>query len=422
MKLLLSTNHRIYATDVPESVEPLIKQWFGAKRTDNGWQVPRRLVWAFINYYPGVEVSPSLQAWLTNHYSRNEVLGRVRKHLHRYRGGYQAKIVAHAIDRRSHGIFTGFGSGKTMILLEIARQVGPTLLVVPPLIWQNAYVDQSKDVKGRPHGDLLRWYRDLRWVASMSTRDREQRIASFSARADIYAVSPGLVGSMRHVLSQIPLAAIMVDESAVMRNQNAAITKTLLELAPSVTFRVLATAEPAPDNLGELYTQVRFLDPHRLGTRAEFDAQYGQRGQWGVVYRDRQKSVAALNEINHDGLVTVLTETEFWPDAPPLDVVKVPVRLGKSQSRAYKARRDNLSIRIGDDEITSSNTIRQVMDLRQLTAGFLYDRGKAKQVCEYPAKLKYVEKLLRLPHHTGARVSSASSGATSATSTNCWSD
>lgn len=398
MRFSINSKGVVAAIGAPRAVAEKMRHWFGAKLSNGLVLIPHRKVWAAISHYPAATVDNALRDWLDRQFSPHALWNRISPHLKTYRGGYQAKIAVKALGDRRHGVWSSYGSGKTVIACELAWQTGPTLLVTPPNIWDNAYVLREPAEDGKPQGDLLRFYRKkLRWVEIMGHRVRDTRMSNLRNPADVYAVSAYLFKSLLPELLDVPFSTIILDDVIGIRNSDSQFMRALAELKHKATFRYDLRADPSPEDLGDFWPVMNFLDDKLFPDQSDFESEYGQRGQWKVEYKDAKKNLSGLERIRDTGIVTLLPQERFWPEAKPPRVQKVMVRLQQAEQDAYNHMRDDLVYRAasGADAITASTEMERVMKLRELTAGFVYDGHKRPHsVVETPSKIRMLRRIL----------------------------
>lgn len=394
MKVAINRHGVVGIIGAPHALRAELTHWFGVKTGPDGTLIlPKHKVLAFLNHYK-CEVDPRLTAWIEEAYSPNQVLRRMPAHIRSWKGGYQGPLIAKAIGRKRQALFARYGAGKTIMLLEIARQLGPTILIVPPMVWANAYVLDEPAQKG----DLVRFYRGLRVIEAMGGGDKEARAGMLRHPADIYAISSSIVGSLVPELLDIPCACIEIDESTLMKNEKTEVFRAARRLRHKTPYRFVASGDMSPTNIGELWPQIDWLDPQILGERHQFNKEYGERDAngWGWVFDDEKKNVECLNKLAHEHqVITFLPEKKFYGERKTPVIRRVPVTLGREQMGAYRSMETHFRLRTANDEtIDADSKLSSAMKLRQLTAGFVYDAsGKPHQAVKVPAKIAALKKL-----------------------------
>lgn len=356
-----------------------------ASQRAEGWQIPPRLALTAIAHYRRVmAVDENVNRWIASQMTDEVLLRRMHPEIKKYEGGYQSRLTLRAIRLKTYGLWAIAGAGKTMVNLEVARLVGPTLIIVPPTIFQNAYIGTKESP-----GDLRRYYgghfRDgggnpirLRVVSVMGDdRSAEKRKGSFRRLADIYFVSPYILGALVQELKALPIAQVIVDESDEFGSGDSVKTGALMELRDIVDRRMNSCANPSPTSPIELYWQMQFLVPGLLGkSELDFCQRFGEKARWGWEFKDDEAKAEILRIIRP--YVSMVTEDEIWPNRPPLKFYPIPVPLGPSCQAQYDSMKENARL-IGDEKEDegSDTSMAQRAKLQEIAAGFAYVNGKA---------------------------------------------
>lgn len=393
------TGGNVVVEDVPATLAPTMAKRFGAVQVAAAaFTLPPKMSLAFRSHYrAALAVEDSFENWLGRQFSPGAIFPRLHPATLEYRGGYQARIIDHAVRLRTHGALLYAGAGKSLIALEIARMTGPTLIITTPQVFASAYVEDLRkfysgdfrDAAGRP-------IRLRVSVALGDDRSVASRRAALRRAADVYFVSPFIIGG-RGVLPELlnlPLAGVEVDESTYFRDEDAVKVRALQELGARAEQRHILTAGISPNDVSELWTQMDFLRPGEFGTKTQFCSRYGQRdfrGRW--TFPDEAKRIAALEAIRP--WVTWLGPRELWPDAPAQTFVSVPVELGPEQRTHYDSMDADLRMRHDGREVEVFDEMAQGMKLRELTAGFIYDSDGAVITLPANAKLQALRELVR---------------------------
>lgn len=379
--------------EVPVQLVRILVQRFAATRAGENRVIVRPWYIGALQamYRDSLITEEPVESWLRKATTREAFERRLSPHIRSYKGGYQVDPMLRALTARTFGIYLDVGAGKTQFALEIAKQLGPLVLITQPLIWVNAYLGTR-----RKPGDWTRFYsRALpRIVDTTFVRGAEDRRALLSSRADIYVISCYALGEMESWIRDLPAATIVVDESDNMRSPDTRIAQVLHSLSDRFPNRYLLSANPAPNDCGEFWAQMEFIVPGLLGPYSEFCAEYGQKMRHGWVFRDESKAAAVLEKVKP--YVAMLTKSDFWPDAPPLRIHPVAVELTNEQARIYREMEADQQIRIDGGTIEASNDTAQEMKLRQISAGFVYGRrGEPKLIGSMPAKMAMLKNLLQ---------------------------
>lgn len=368
----------------PPDLGPTLEARFLAQRYVGGYAIPPKMVETFLQYYRVVaKPDATVVKWLADRNSQASILRRIHPAMKSYRGGYQVQKVLRALRQQCYGYFAIAGGGKTFHGLECSRLIGPTLITVPPTIYASAYVG----TKDEP-GDLRRFYTGaykdadgksikLRVVSVMADdRNALARKGALRSVADVYCVSPYILGALVDELLELPLAQIITDESDLYSNIKAAKTDALNRLIEHVRRRQILSANPAPTSPEELYTQINFVAPGLLGeSKLDFCNQYGEKSRWGWSFRDEESRQAILEKCKP--YIDMMTEDDVWPDRPPIRFHETHVTLSPEVRAQYDSMATNNRIRVdGGDEVEAESAMAQRTKLQQIAAGFVYRNGK----------------------------------------------
>lgn len=388
-----------YLTGYSPALEPILEKWFSVAKSKNGdgMVIDKRRTIALTQHYNGViEVDTKAQAWLDAYW--NTIPKRLSPHLYEH----QRAAVLKALEQKSLGCFIDAGGGKTVIACEFAKHVGPVLLIVPPAIWNDAYINPG-DAKGNNKGDLIEFpaYHGLAWADAINQKTKADKIAALNQRADIYAVSMYAIGEKRtgsggpsllQEALKIPVAGVIVDESSLIRNVERTRAKAVLACKTKTELKLALSADPCPNDVGEIWTQAEFLRPGTLGTYNTFGKLYGQKGRYGYTFPTDEHALNAVEQVKPFSIL--MPQSAFWKDRPKYTPLKVPVTLDEDERRAYDALEADLSIRGEgehgtEEQIVATSAMEKDMMLRELTSGFSYsaygatwhgDRSKLKMI------------------------------------------
>jgi len=156
---------------------------------------------------------------------------------------HQAALVQWAIAGGRRAIFARFGLGKSVIQLEILRQIthhrGGAALIVAPLGVRGEFIRDGRDHLGV----------DVRFIRRTEEIDPDW---SGTYVTNYESVRLGLLDVSGFV-------AVSLDEAAVLRSYGSETTQTFLSLFDQVPFRFVATATPSPNEHLELINYAGFL-------------------------------------------------------------------------------------------------------------------------------------------------------------------
>lgn len=392
---------KVQIVDVPAGGvrDSIMRRFAAAPLPGDALGIHPRLILALMAHYgEALAVEDSVTEWLDRQLEPTKLRQRIAPFVKAYKGGYQIDIIVRALVARHFGIFLHGGGGKTICALEIARLLGPTLIIVPPTIYESAYAgadgDYQKFYRGAYKSDDGRQIL-LKLSAVMGdTKSSEPRKEALRQAADVYVVSPHILGgAVFEELLDLPLACIIVDESTLFKSPDAKKVEVLHELSKRAKYRFVMSADPAPKDVGELWAQFEFLMPGFFGTYDQFCNEYGTSTKYGYVFKDDIAKQAVLEKIKP--YCVMLTMNDLWPDRPQEHLVPVMCQMSEQQQRLYTSMQDDFRLRINEKDIEVGVPMAQLMKLREITAGFVYDsRGKAQRIPGH-AKLVALRRLIQ---------------------------
>jgi hypothetical protein len=173
---------------------------------------------------------------------------------------YQLAITATAIAKRKYAIFADCGLGKTMMILEYARQAADAtrgkILIVSPLMVCNQTVDEAAKWYGEQCG--IRRIRAAELQEWLNTPGEAIAVTNYEA--------------IREGLTPGKLTGLILDESSMLKSHYGAWGTRLIELGRGLEWKLCATGTPAPNDRIEFANHAVFLD--RAKTVNEFLASY----------------------------------------------------------------------------------------------------------------------------------------------------
>lgn len=145
------------------------------------------------------------------------------------------------------------GLGKTLQAMCVMR--GRTLVVAPTSV---LYAWEEQISRFRPHLSVCRYH------GASRTLDRS---------ADLVITTYALLRLDVDLLSEVQWDTIVLDESQTIKNPDSQVARAAYRL--SGNFKVSLSGTPVENSLEDLWSQMHFLNPGLLGTRSEFDQQFG---------------------------------------------------------------------------------------------------------------------------------------------------
>ena len=206
--------------------------------------------------------------------------------------------------------------GKSCTDASDSRLYEPTLIVMPKSLIFNW---QTELERFAPHLSVYAYYGQGRDAEEIRTHQ-------------VILTSYGMVRSDIETLKDIDFHMVILDESQNIRNTAAQMTQAVLMLRAGKRFALSGT--PVENNLTELYSLFRFLNPAMLGTLQEFTDRYA-----GPIHKDGDAE--ALEELRRKIYPFLLRRTkgEVLQDLPERIDQKIYVDMDEQHASFYEQRR-----------------------------------------------------------------------------------
>lgn len=178
---------------------------------------------------------------------------------------HQKKIVEFCIKKPYSGIFADYGTGKTLCVLAYINyfKISKTLIISTKTAIQSTWIDEIKK------------HTDFKYVLLLGTKNQKkknlllglrksQMSAGYyhSAKKDniCFLLNFDGVENIFNELIQANFDYIIVDESTKIKSPHTKRTQVLWKLAEYIPKRCIMTGFPVTENIGDLYSQIKFLD------------------------------------------------------------------------------------------------------------------------------------------------------------------
>lgn len=186
-----------------------------------------------------------------------------------------------------------------------------------------------------PRSLLFNWSRELDTFAPELTHCVHHGAGRDWEAAQAHQIVLTTYGTLRSDIEYIAptrFHTVLLDESQAIKNLNTQTAQAALVLKAG--FRLALSGTPVENNLGELYTLFRFLNPSMFGTAADFDRDYAQPIQ-------RQNDESAATELRKKIYPFILRRLkgDVLKELPPKVEQVLYVEMGAKQKEHYEARR-----------------------------------------------------------------------------------
>jgi SNF2 family DNA or RNA helicase len=254
------------------------------------------------------------------------------------------------------------GLGKTLQTISFLQFVkekypGSTQLVVCPtsLIfnWENEIQKFCPSIKFYTHYGLQRQF-------SKTTFDE----------FDVVLTTYGVIRNDIEELSQYLWQYIILDESQAIKNPDARVTRTILQL--QAVNRIILSGTPVQNNTSDLYAQFNFLNPGLLGSREYFNREFAN----PIDKLGSKEKTVHLKKLIHPFTLR-RTKEQVAKDLPDKTITVLWCEMEAEQRKLYNQYRDGyrnkLLKKIDEQGISKSG-----MDVLE---GLL----RLRQICDHPA-------------------------------------
>ena len=321
---------------------------------------------------------------------------------------HQERAIEFGSDKNA-GLFMDCGTGKTWTAIELIVKHGGKALVLCPLsIIEDAWLSDVK--KFRPELSAVSlWHKP-------GAKKRKYQTKVLEENHDIYVANYETFKTLFKELSEFGFNTLIVDESSCMKNHASQITKAILALSGLnhrtkksknfaseriIPHRYVLTGTPSTNSEIEYWSQIKCVTGR--GNKVFSDNFYSFRGRYFVdrfasvkglmaqkwVIRKDQKEVL-LQKMRE---VSLVISKEDALDLPPQTHIVRHVMLSAAEMMAYNKMKNELVLEFADSEALAATALVEIMKLRQITSGFVYDQDGAAQRLG-GSKLKELKSLL----------------------------
>lgn len=281
------------------------------------------------------------------------------------------------------------GLGKTLqalaVLLARASQ-GPSLVIAPTSVCFNW---QQEALKFAPTLNIKLF------ADSTNTLKREELLNSLNP-FDCVIISYGLLQRESDILKQVQWHSIVADEAQALKNPIAKRTKAAYALKGD--FKMITTGTPIENDLTELWSLFRFINPGLLGNIKRF----GERFSLPIENAKEDKLAARKAS---QGLKTLIQpfilrrmKNQVLTELPPRTEINIQVEMSQTERDFYEALRLNAIDNISQSDQQNHAGTQRIKMLAELM--------KLRQACCHPklvmaetdipsAKLAALDELLK---------------------------
>jgi SNF2 family DNA or RNA helicase len=296
---------------------------------------------------------------------------------------YQAEAVDFVKAKEAAALFMDMGLGKTATMLHaILSMPRPVVLIGPIRVIENVWAQEAK-----------LWPATQGLTFSLVRGSPAARRQALDTGADIYLVNPEV---QDEVLEWAPTGStLVIDESTLYKNPSAKRFKALRKHLKKFARRFILTGTPMPNSLMDLWSQVFILDRgERLDTAFHrFKSRFFRQTDYmGYVFEPVEGADKRVTDLIGD----IALRIEAKDYLPAREVIHNPVFVGMPASarKLYeKLEEDAFATLRNEKTITGSNAAANLMKLRQVASGFVYNDDQEVEVV-HQSKIEAVGEIL----------------------------
>jgi SNF2 family DNA or RNA helicase len=265
-----------------------------------------------------------------------------------------------------------------------------------------------------PASLIHNWRNEIRRFApSLSILEHTgmQRTTStgFFGTADVILTTYGTLRNDLDLFLQYRFHYIVLDESQVIKNPSAMISRAVCQLKSE--YRLVLTGTPIENSLTDLWSQLEFLNPGLLGSLAKFQKRYIS--AWSPPDSDR--NVSSPGKRDHDTsnqaserlkklvapFILRRTKREAEPDLPSLTIEELYCEMTDDQRSRYEIEKSAVrnevlqQIESGKSAETSLMVLKALIRLRQMAnhpkladPEYQYGSGKFEEIIRMAQTLR----------------------------------
>ena len=291
----------------------------------------------------------------------------------------QALTISALFD--SYALFMETGTGKTLVAIRLIqlRRV-PTLIVCPLSVIESVWISE-----------LEKWAPNLTYVNLWKYKDiieKDWKINSSKTNKqyDVNLINFESFKKIEHPEDDFKF--IIIDESSKMKSPKTQITKKLVKLRNLISYRLIMSGLPAPNNLLEYWGQLAFINDEILGDNYyRFrNTYFTSVGYGGFLYvpksgvKDR-----IMSSVKEQAFFVKKTDCLDLPDR--ISEIR-NIELDDNQKQIYYDMKKLNILEFKRHTTLAPNELAKIMKLRQITAGFtITTEGLAVKVSDNKLKV-----------------------------------
>ena len=213
------------------------------------------------------------------------------------------------------------GLGKTIQALAVAvsrAPNGPTLVVAPTSVCAN-WIDEAR--RFAPTLEPL-----------LFGPGNRQEMLRGTKPFDLLVCSYGLLHQESEHLAEVSWETIVLDEAQAIKNRETLRSRAAMRLPGD--FRMITTATPIENHLGELWNLFQFINPGLLGSREAFNENFSKPIQAGASSEARNRLKQLIGPF-----ILRRTKSEVLHELPAKTEITQRIQMTKEERALYEAVR-----------------------------------------------------------------------------------
>lgn len=292
----------------------------------------------------------------------------------------QRMVVEFAAGKEYVGIFSDYGTGKTLMALAIiaimqllkVKKFKKILVVSTSLAIDSTWCDEIRKhsdyrfcvLKGtaKARANLLEY--------AINKIDKPDRYGyhNESTRPMLVLINFDGVKSIYGELARAGFDAVFVDESTKIKTHDAARTMSLYEVGKRIPYRYIMTGFPITENLAELYSQIKFLDHGKVFGESYYafvNRYFVRMGQKVIV---KKKAIKQILDLIAPFCIRV---TNKMLKLPPAVYKPLPLEMTEQQKTLLTELNETFQLELGRVKIDTQYIFTLLSKSLQICDGFV---------------------------------------------------
>lgn len=288
----------------------------------------------------------------------------------------QTAIADFAAARQYAGIFSEYGTGKTLAALMVIEKLrlARILVVSTKLSVQSTWPSE------------IRQHSNFQWATLVGSRRKKARILHHAMKSSVVSAGPyhkaavkptvclvnydGVKNIYRELI-KCPWDAIFLDESTKIKSPHTNRTAIIWDLGKRIKRRYIMTGFPVTENLTNLYAQIKFLnDDGLLGSSyyAFLNSYFVRMGTKKLPKRKRVQEI--IKKISS----FCIHRTNVSLKLPPKIYKKIDIPLTPEQKKALDEFKSTFRLELGKVKIDTQYIFALITKSLEICDGYVRDK------------------------------------------------